>query len=106
VVGSHAEDFSCPNCNAKYRLVRVEAEPEPSHGRIECYHWGGPLNGREGRFILKYFLIDRPRRQLKPNVLNRSGRYPLQPNGAGRIPAIRGSTRWPIVPIFSGYLVA
>jgi hypothetical protein len=66
MVSSHAEDFSCPNCNAKYRLVRVEAEPEPSHGRIECYHCGAPLNGREGRFILKYFLIDRPRRQLKP----------------------------------------
>jgi hypothetical protein len=59
MVSSHAEDFSCPNRNAKYRLVRVKVEPEPSHGRIECYHCGGPLNGREGRFILKYFLIDR-----------------------------------------------
>ena len=63
---SHAEYFSCRNCNAKYLLIRVEAEPEPSHGRTECHHCGGPLNGREGRFILKDFLIDRPRRKLKP----------------------------------------
>jgi uncharacterized protein YcbX len=47
-------------------IVTVEAEPEPSHGRTECHHCGGPLNGRGGRFILKYFLIDRPRRKLKP----------------------------------------
>ena len=63
---SAAELFKCPNCGSQYKLVRVEAEPDPSHGRIECRHCGGPLNGREGRFILKYFLIDRPRRQLKP----------------------------------------
>jgi hypothetical protein len=35
---------------------------------------------------------------------------PLKPQPAkgrpGSAPAIRGSTRWPIVPIFSGYLVA
>jgi hypothetical protein len=56
---SHAELFGCPNCNSQYKLVRVEAEPEPSHGRIECYHCGGPLHGREGRFILE-ILSDRP----------------------------------------------
>ena len=53
---SAAELFKCPNCGSQYKLVRVEAEPDPSHGRIECRHCGGPLNGREGRFILKYFL--------------------------------------------------
>jgi hypothetical protein len=63
---SHAEHFSCRNCNAKYLLIRVESEPDPSHGGIECHHCGAPLNGREGQFILKYFLIDRPRRKLKP----------------------------------------
>jgi hypothetical protein len=59
-----AELFKCPNCGSQYKLVRVEAEPDPSHGRMECRHCGGPLNGREGRFILKYFLIDRPRRAI------------------------------------------
>jgi len=30
-------------------------------------HCGGPLKGGEGQFILKYFLVDRPRKQLKPS---------------------------------------
>jgi predicted RNA-binding Zn-ribbon protein involved in translation (DUF1610 family) len=66
MVKSEAELVKCPNCGSQYKLVRVEAERDPSHGRIECRRCGGPLSGREGRFILKYFLIDRPRRQLKP----------------------------------------
>jgi hypothetical protein len=62
---SEAELFNCPNCSSQYRLIRVEAEPR-SYGQIECVHCGGPLNGREGKFILKYFLVDKPRRQIKP----------------------------------------
>jgi hypothetical protein len=50
----------------QYKLVRVEADPAASYGQIECPHCGGLLNSREGRFILTYFLIDRPRRRLKP----------------------------------------
>jgi hypothetical protein len=43
-----AEVFKCPNCNSKYRLVRVEAEPDASHGRIECRHCGGPAEWQGG----------------------------------------------------------
>ena len=64
---SHVELFNCPNCNAQYKLVRAEADHAGSYRQIECYHCGGPLNGREGQHILKYFLVDRPRRQLKPS---------------------------------------
>jgi hypothetical protein len=70
---SHAEVFNCPNCNARYKLVRAEADHAASYGQIECYHCGGPLNGREGQFILKYFLVDRPRRQLKPSRVKLTG---------------------------------
>ena len=31
--------------------------------RLTCRRCGGPLRGREGRFILKYFLVDRPGRR-------------------------------------------
>ena len=64
---SHAELFNCPNCNAQYKLVRAEADHVGLYGQIECYHCGGPLKGGEGQFIFKYFLVDRPRRQLKPS---------------------------------------
>jgi DNA-directed RNA polymerase subunit RPC12/RpoP len=63
---SAAELFKCPNCNSQYKLVRVEADPAASYRQIECPHCGGPLNNREGKFILKYFLVDHPRRQIRP----------------------------------------
>jgi hypothetical protein len=62
---SQAELVNCPNCNVEYRLVRAEAGPETSYGQIECYHCGGPLNGREGQFILKYFLVKNQRKRAK-----------------------------------------
>jgi predicted RNA-binding Zn-ribbon protein involved in translation (DUF1610 family) len=53
--------FECPNCAAKYDVVRVEAPREPITDReITCLSCGGALHGREGLFLLKYFLIERP----------------------------------------------
>jgi hypothetical protein len=52
--------FECPNCAAKYRVVRVEAPLGPTIDReITCLSCGGPLHGREGQFLLKYFLVER-----------------------------------------------
>jgi len=56
--------FNCPNCGAKYEIVRVEAPPRPTTDReITCVTCGGPLQGRQGAFVLKYFLVERPRRR-------------------------------------------
>ena len=52
--------FNCPNCEAGYEVVRIEEPPHPTDREVTCLSCGGPLNGREGRFILKYFLTDRP----------------------------------------------
>lgn len=51
--------FICPNCGALYRHVQAEAGPESGDREITCRSCGAPLQGREGRFILKYFLIER-----------------------------------------------
>jgi hypothetical protein len=59
-----ATRFDCPNCDAEYKLVRAEAGPPPDR-QIVCRRCGSPLQGREGNFILKYFLVDRPRIQAK-----------------------------------------
>ncbi len=48
--------FKCPNCEALYQIVRVEAAPANDRG-ISCLACGGALPGREGQFILKYFLF-------------------------------------------------
>jgi hypothetical protein len=68
--------FECPNCAARYELVRVEAPREPTTDHeISCLSCDGPLHGREGPFLLKYFLIERPnrragRRKVAPEVIS------------------------------------
>ena len=42
---------------AKYVARRATSERS---GSLNC---GGPLHGREGRFLLKYFLTERPKRR-------------------------------------------
>ena len=54
------ESFACPTCEARYILVRAEADGRASFsGEVLCRGCRTPLNGREGRFILKYVLVDR-----------------------------------------------
>jgi DNA-directed RNA polymerase subunit RPC12/RpoP len=56
--------FDCPNCGAKYKLVKVEADPTRDR-EIACRSCGGPLDGWEGVFALKYFMVERPRPQAE-----------------------------------------
>ena len=49
--------FSCPNCNAMYQVVRQEAGPETVYSEITCHACGFPLPNREGKYVLKYFLL-------------------------------------------------
>ena len=53
--------FDCPNCNALYKVVRVEADPLTADSEITCRNCDAPLQGREGASVLKYFLVGRPR---------------------------------------------
>jgi hypothetical protein len=55
-------DFNCPHCAAAYKVVHVEAEDSSSDDEVTCLQCDGPLQGREDRFILKYFLVDRRRK--------------------------------------------
>ena len=49
--------FNCPHCNALYQVVKVEAGPETINRELTCGACGAPLHGREGKFVLKYFLL-------------------------------------------------
>ncbi len=53
-------EADCPNCDAVYQVMRAEAGPESIQRDIPCWRCGGPLPGRDGRFVLKYFLVERP----------------------------------------------
>jgi hypothetical protein len=55
------ESFICPNCHALYRIVRAEVEVEVGRETVDreitCQACGGPLPGREGRFVIRYFML-------------------------------------------------
>jgi hypothetical protein len=49
--------FTCPNCEALYQVVKVEARLETTDREITCQVCRGPLAGQEAKFVLKYFLL-------------------------------------------------
>ena len=64
--------FFCPTCGAKYEIVWVEAPPRSTDREVTCLSCGGPLHGREGKFLLKYFLAERPKRRAYDVVVTQS----------------------------------
>jgi hypothetical protein len=67
--GRSRYSFVCPNCDALYELVKVEAGPETVDRAVACRSCDAPLPGREGQFVLKYFLlrtVARVRRRVSP----------------------------------------
>jgi hypothetical protein len=55
--------FQCPNCEATYNLVGVEAPPEYDR-QLACLSCGAPLRNREGKFALKYFRMHGSRQKV------------------------------------------
>ena len=49
--------FTCAHCQALYHVVTVEAGPETTEAEVTCRTCGAPLPGREGTFVLKYFML-------------------------------------------------
>jgi predicted RNA-binding Zn-ribbon protein involved in translation (DUF1610 family) len=68
MVGRAFNPFTCPNCKALYEVVKVEAGPETTNREITCRVCGGPLAGREGTFVLKYFLLREAVRRRRQGV--------------------------------------
>jgi len=58
-----ARYFTCPECGAYYRLVRVKAEPGKWYRRGLCRICEAPLEAIEGENVLIYFL-----ERLPPNL--------------------------------------
>jgi hypothetical protein len=60
---------TCPTCDARYKVVRVEAHPADKFAEItceiSCMSCGSPLQGREGHAIFKYFLVSDRRRRAR-----------------------------------------
>jgi DNA-directed RNA polymerase subunit RPC12/RpoP len=57
--------FQCPQCSAKYHIVKIEADLATRDREITCLGCGSPLVGRQGAYFMKYFLVDRPAQQQR-----------------------------------------
>ena len=64
--------FTCLNCGAFYQVVKVEAGPETDNREIACRVCGSPLVGREGEFVLKYFLLRKASHLAQRRAIARS----------------------------------
>jgi hypothetical protein len=72
---SDVTPFSCPHCEAAYKLVYVEAEESASDPEILWLRCGGPLQAREGDFLRKYLFVDRKRKAALTVVAPNKYRY-------------------------------
>jgi hypothetical protein len=63
--------FRCPNCEAEYKVVRIEAPPTREDRQLTCLSCGGPIRNREGKFALKYFRVSDG-----ADLGRRNGRWP------------------------------
>ena len=61
-ITDHPRDFACPECQARYKVVRMRTEPGESYPALQCRVCREPLASTEGDSILKYFLVGRPKR--------------------------------------------
>jgi hypothetical protein len=49
--------FICPSCTVEYRIIRIAADPTIIDQEITCRSCGGPLQGRDGAFVMKYLMV-------------------------------------------------
>jgi hypothetical protein len=73
--------YFCPNRNALYQVVR-EAGPETINKETTCRSCGAPMSGREGKFVIKYFLLRSYYFENGGRVsdLSRGSPYPWRPS--------------------------
>ena len=57
---SEPNDFSCPGCEAEYKVVTIEASSDTLHGKIVCLKCDALFPAGEGRVFFKYFLVGWP----------------------------------------------
>jgi predicted Zn finger-like uncharacterized protein len=54
---SDLEEFTCPQCGSRYKLMRVKPGPRTTNRAVHCTVCRHSLAPRDGEDVLKYFLI-------------------------------------------------
>jgi predicted Zn finger-like uncharacterized protein len=62
---SQSDDFTCPQCGAEYKVVRMSPQSVLAAQTVKCLHCPAEFMARNGDLILKYFLLKRPARQAQ-----------------------------------------
>jgi hypothetical protein len=62
-VMTEVTDFMCPQCTSRYKFVRVRADPKLPSRLIRCSVCKEPLAPTDGEYVLKYFLVDKAKKQ-------------------------------------------
>jgi predicted Zn finger-like uncharacterized protein len=57
--------FNCPNCGARYKVVRIEVPPGLADDPVSCVSCGAPIASHEGQLALKYFQVERSARHRR-----------------------------------------
>ena len=60
--------FKCLHCGARYHVVQIEADAS-ADVEINCLICDQPLRFRDGPFILKYFLTNRPQPRTRQPIV-------------------------------------
>ena len=60
-----SDEFACPRCQARYRIVRIKSESGATHQMLQCVVCEQSLEPTEGDDILKYFLVSPRKRNLR-----------------------------------------
>ena len=60
---TEAADFMCPRCTSRYKFVRVRADRELPSRLIHCRVCKEPFAPTDGEYVLKYFLVDKAKKQ-------------------------------------------
>jgi len=73
--GGPPRNFSCPECGAAYKLVRV---PKPDSGEplsnpVFCVSCDYPLSPSDNGFVLKYVMISRSPHNMYPSAARTDG---------------------------------
>jgi hypothetical protein len=51
------QSYFCAVCDAMYQVSKTEGEDEATDPEITCLVCGAPFPAREGKFVLKYFML-------------------------------------------------
>ena len=60
-----SDDFACPRCQARYRIVRIKCESGATHQMLQCVVCEQSMEPTEGDDILKYFLVSPRKKSLR-----------------------------------------